>query len=63
MPSSAAALLLEENDELISEAFKVYVRVRPLNDREIIANDRGKTTTKGLSIVKVQNNIVSVLKI
>jgi len=31
--------LNEEYNELIKEAFKVYVRVRPLNDRELMPND------------------------
>ena len=40
------------------DAFKVYVRVRPLNQRELDHSDKPRNS---LSIIKVQDNLVSSL--
>ena len=45
--------LLQKPIQLDSDAFKVYVRIRPLNNKEL-----SSTTSKRVSVVEVRDNMV-----
>jgi len=49
---------IQKPTQIESDAFKVYVRVRPLNSKELASN-----TSKRLSTVEVRDNMVKFINI